>query len=177
MRSAIVVAMVSLLLAGPARAEPTPGEGQIFNVVDLVFTVVDLGGKVVDLEVKETETEVHIDLAADVLFDFDKDTLKPVAEETLQQAAALIRDKTKGEIRIEGHTDAKGDDNYNQKLSERRAASVKKWFEQNGNLGGRSFSTEGFGEQKPVAPNAKPDGSDDPEGRQKNRRVEITIKK
>jgi outer membrane protein OmpA-like peptidoglycan-associated protein len=57
------------------------------------------------------------------------------------------------------------------------AAAVKNWLAQNGKLGARRMSTHGFGEQKPVAPNAKPDGSDDPEGRQKNRRVEITVKK
>ena len=129
------------------------------------------------LEIKETATEIRIELAADVPFDFDKDTLKPIAQETLQKAAAVIREQTKGKIRIDGHTDAKGDDRYNQKLSQRRAAAVKSWFAQHGKLGGRRMSTHGFGEQKPVASNSKPDGSDDPEGRQKNRRVEITVKK
>ena len=177
MRSAIVVCALGLLLAGPTRAEPTPGESQQFTVRNLVFTIVDLGGKVLDLEVKETEEEVQIDLAADVLFDFDKADLKPAAQQTLQQAAGIIRDKTKGEISIVGHTDSKGDDAYNMKLSDRRAASVRNWFEKNGNLSGRNMTTAGKGETEPVVSNTKPDGSDDPEGRQKNRRVEITIKK
>ena len=174
---ATALGIVSLLIAGSAAAQPSAPAGEQFTVLNLVFTVIDLGGKVLDLQVKQTETEVRIELAADVLFDFDKDTLKPVAQETLQKAAAVIREQTRGAIRIDGHTDAKGDDNYNQKLSLRRAAAVKNWFAQKGNLGARRMSTQGFGKQKPVASNTKADGSDDPEGRQKNRRVEITVKK
>jgi outer membrane protein OmpA-like peptidoglycan-associated protein len=177
MRSIITGSIIGLLVAGTAVAQPATAVDMQYTVRDLVFTVIDLGGKVQDLQVKQTETEVRIELAADVLFDFDKDTLKPVAQETLHKAAAVIREQTKGEVRIDGHTDAKGDDSYNQKLSQRRAAAVKNWLAQNGKLGGRHMSTHGFGEQKPVAPNSKPDGSDDPEGRQKNRRVEITVKK
>ena len=78
---------------------------------------------------------------------------------------------------IEGHTDGKGKDDYNQKLSERRAQSVRDYFVKDEGLKGLSFSTKGFGKTKPVAPNAREDGSDDPEGRQKNRRVEIVVRK
>jgi len=178
MRSTVTGSIIiGLLMAGTAGAQPATAVDMQHTIRDLVFTVIDLGGKVQDLQIKQTETEMRIELAADVLFDFDKDTLKPVAQETLQKAATVIREQTKGKIRIDGHTDAKGDDNYNRKLSQRRAAAVKNWLAQKGNLGSRPMSTHGFGEQKPVAPNSKPDGSDDPEGRQKNRRVEITVKK
>lgn len=183
-----------LLISMPLLAQDEPGDKgppYAFKVVDLVFAVHDLvyrvgdvggqvtdvGGRVADLVVKETETEVRVDLAADVLFDFDKAELLPKAEETLQKAADFVKEKNKGGVvRIEGYTDAKGSDSYNEKLSLRRADSVRKWFEGHG-LGGMKFSTEGFGAKKPVAPNTKTDGSDDPEGRQKNRRVEIVIKK
>jgi outer membrane protein OmpA-like peptidoglycan-associated protein len=147
------------------------------KVLDLVFRVDDLGGKVQDLQVKETGQEIRIELAADVLFDFDKANLRPEAQKTLHQAAGIISDKAKGTVRIEGHTDSKGNDAYNQKLSERRAASVKTWFVDKEGLGSVQFSTQGFGAKKPVASNTKPDGSDDPDGRQKNRRVEIILKK
>ena len=177
MRATVAAGVVSLLIVGSAAAQPPAPAGEQFTVLNLVFTVIDLGGKFLDLQVKQTETEVRIELAADVLFDFDKDTLKPVAQETLQKAAAVIREQTKGAIRIDGHTDAKGDDNYNLKLSQRRAAAVKNWLAQKGNLGGRTMSTQGFGKKKPVASNTKTDGSDDPEGRQKNRRVEIVVGK
>jgi outer membrane protein OmpA-like peptidoglycan-associated protein len=149
----------------------------VFHVNDLVYRVDDLGGKIASLEVKETATELRIDLAADVLFDFDKAALLPQAQQTLSQAAAFIRDKAKGQVRIEGYTDAKGSAEYNQRLSERRAAAVEGWFKTHEKLPNVSFVTRGFGAQKPVAPNVKPDGSDDPAGRQKNRRVEIVIQK
>lgn len=147
------------------------------KILDLVFRVDDLGGKVQDLQVKETGQEIRIELAADVLFDFDKADLRPAAQKTLHQAAGIIQDKAKGAVRIEGHTDSKGNDAYNQKLSERRAASVKTWFVDKEGLGNVQFSTQGFGAKKPVASNTKPDGLDDPAGRQKNRRVEIIIRK
>jgi outer membrane protein OmpA-like peptidoglycan-associated protein len=167
-----------LLLAshGAGAQEQELPPGATFKVIDIVFKVESFGGQVIDLQVKETATEVRIELAADVLFDFDKATLQPKAEDTLKKAAEFIRQRAAGVVRIEGHTDAKGDDAYNQRLSERRAESVQKWFARNG-LARVRFSSKGFGKTQPVAPNTKPDGADDPEGRQKNRRVEIVIGK
>ena len=156
----------------PDKVEPIAGK-----VLDLVFRVEDMGGKVQSLDVKESPTEVRIDLAADVLFDFDKADILPKAQATLKQAADVVREKARGAVRIEGHTDGKGSDAYNQKLSERRAAAVQSWFIHQEGLGKVPFTIQGFGARRPVAPNKKPDGSDDPEGRQKNRRVEIIIKK
>jgi len=118
-----------------------------------------------------------MELAADVLFDFDKYDILPKAQEMLQQAAGVIREKAKGVVQIEGHTDSKGTDAYNQKLSERRANAVKDWLVNKEGLKNVKFETRGCGAKKPVAPNTKPNGSDDPEGRQKNRRVEIIMKK
>jgi outer membrane protein OmpA-like peptidoglycan-associated protein len=167
-----------LLLAshGAGAQEQELPPGATFKVIDIVFKVESFGGQVIDLQVKETATEVRIELAADVLFDFDKATLLPKAEDTLKKAAEFIRQRAVGVVRIEGHTDAKGIDAYNQRLSERRAESVQTWFAGNG-LARVRFSSRGFGKTRPVAPNTKPDGADDPEGRQKNRRVEIVIGK
>jgi outer membrane protein OmpA-like peptidoglycan-associated protein len=151
-------------------------EQQQFKVLDLVLRVEDVGGQVKDLQVKETDTEVRIELAADVLFDFDKADILPKAADALRQAAAVIREKARRTVRVEGHTDSKGSDAYNQRLSQRRADAVKRWLAEKEGLHTR-FEARGFGSKKPVAPNTKPDGSDDPEGRQKNRRVEIVIAK
>lgn len=174
--------LVLSMFAGSALAQDNAVNGRIvdleFRVIDLVFGDGDIAGLTQDLEVKETPTEIRIELAADVLFEFDKAVILPKAEETLKQAAALIAEKASGTmVRIEGHTDAKGDDNYNQRLSERRANAVKDWFLSKGGLTQIGFQTQGLGEQQPVAPNTKTDGSDDPEGRQKNRRVAIVVKK
>jgi outer membrane protein OmpA-like peptidoglycan-associated protein len=155
-----------------------------FTVSDLIYRAsdiggkpTDIGGKAKDLEVRETDTEIHIELAADVLFDFDKATLRPSARDALKQAASIIRDNAKGTVRVDGYTDGKGSDAYNQRLSERRADAVKSWLTGKEGLTNVHFETRGFGSKNPVAPNTNPDGSDNPAGRQKNRRVEITVKK
>jgi outer membrane protein OmpA-like peptidoglycan-associated protein len=166
---------------GVAEAQQNPGDSAQTvgkgKVLDLVFRVEDMGGKVQSLEIKESATEVRIDLAADVLFDFDKADILPKAQSTLKQAADVVREKAKGTVRLEGHTDAIGSDAHNQKLSEQRAEAVKSWFIEKEGLRNMSFASKGYGASRPVAPNKKPDGSDDRDGRQKNRRVEIVISK
>jgi len=179
MKRYLFATMMSFFLLAALLAVPNPGSSQEggTKILDLIFRVQDMGGKVQDIQVKETKSEIRIELAADVLFDFDKADILPKAQEALKQVAEVIREKAKGVVQIEGHTDSKGSDAYNQKLSERRANAVKDWLVSKGGLKNVSFATRGFGAQKPVAPNTKPDGSDDPEGRQKNRRVEIVVKK
>jgi len=135
----------------------------------------DISGLLRDLNADVRGREVRIALSADVLFDFDKADLKPAARPSLDKVATFLKSYPKANARIEGHTDSKGDDAYNQKLSQQRAESVRKFLAAQGAT--LRMSTRGWGEKKPVAPNAKPDGKDDPEGRQKNRRVEITVQK
>jgi outer membrane protein OmpA-like peptidoglycan-associated protein len=144
------------------------------DAVDLKSQVVDLVAKGVDI--KETANEIKINLLGDILFDFDKADIRSAAEPTLADVAKLIQSRPNPKVVIDGHTDSKGSDSYNAKLSDRRAASVKSWFGKHGvNVSG--MQTHGWGAKKPVAPNTRSDGSDDPDGRQKNRRVEITIRK
>lgn len=166
-----------------------------YSAVGLIIDAGSIGGKgrgtagassglkneVLDLEaagaeIKESATEIKISLQGEILFDFDKSILRPAAESTLTQVAKLIGTYPKARVLIEGYTDSKGSDSYNKKLSDRRAVAVKSWFSGNG-VAANSMQTHGWGAAKPVAPNKHPDGSDDPEGRQKNRRVEITIRK
>lgn len=123
----------------------------------------------------ETGFNIQINLSSDVLFDFDKAELKPEADSELQKAADIIRQKGKGLILISGYTDSKGTDAYNKRLSLVRAQAVKNWFEAQGLH--QNYQTEGLGAANPVAPNANDDGSDNPEGRAKNRRVEIIVNK
>lgn len=125
----------------------------------------------------ETAATIEVILPADVLFDFDKADLRPLAETALRELATIIRDKARGPVTIQGYTDALGKDDYNQKLSERRAAAVKAWLVMREKLTAGSLVASGFGARNPVAPNRKPDGSDDPAGRQLNRRVTILIRK
>ena len=146
------------------------------KVLDIVGISRGVAGTLVDLGAKVTETEIKIALSGDILFDFDKDTLRPDAFPTLQKVADIIAGYPGAPVLIEGYTDSKGKDSYNLKLSDRRAASVKKWLVEKAGADAGHIKTKGWGEAKPVAPNENPDGSDDPDGRQKNRRVEITIK-
>jgi outer membrane protein OmpA-like peptidoglycan-associated protein len=129
---AMLVIAMSAYTQAPNAAPPGHVNDLVFHVADLVYRVDDMGGKIESLEVKETPTEVRIDLSADVLFAFDKADLLPKAQQTLSQAAAIIREKAKGAVRIDGYTDAKGSDAYNQRLSERRAAAVENWFKTRG---------------------------------------------
>jgi outer membrane protein OmpA-like peptidoglycan-associated protein len=129
------------------------------------------------IAVQETAREIKIELPGDVLFDFDKWDLRPDAEPTLRQVAEIIQRYPNANVAIAGYTDAKGAETYNLQLSERRAKSVKAWLVQQGGVDGKRMTTKGWGEAKPVAPNTHPGGSDNPEGRQKNRRVELTVKK
>jgi outer membrane protein OmpA-like peptidoglycan-associated protein len=130
-----------------------------------------------DLGAKETETEFRIALSGDILFNFDKWNIRSEAEKTLKKVAEVVNASGSSQVVIAGHTDSKGSEPYNQRLSEKRAESVKNWLITNGAVDAKIMNTIGYGESKPVAPNMNPDGSDNPEGRQKNRRVEITVKK
>src|SRR6266404_9330788 len=161
-------------LGGGAEQLKGKNEGETGSISALKSEVVDLVAKGVD--VKESATEIRISLQGEILFDFDKTDIRPAAEPTLAQVAKMIGSYSKATVLIEGYTDAKGSDSYNVKLSDRRAVSVRNWFSKHG-VTANSMETRGWGAAKPVAPNKKPDGSDDPDGRQKNRRVEITIKK
>lgn len=124
---------------------------------------------------KETPCSQHFVLGADTLFEFDKSTLTPFATETLKALLPMIDKLGPHPIKIEGHTDGKGTDEYNQALSEKRAQRVKNWFLENHVASDPAISIEGFGKRRPVAPNSKPDGSDNPSGRALNRRVEIIV--
>jgi outer membrane protein OmpA-like peptidoglycan-associated protein len=170
---------------------PVTAHAQSGTGLELQTTVLELTGQVLewslpatatgaagqDLGIRETRNELHIELPADILFDFDKYTIRPSAAAALRQAANLIRTASTGPVRIEGHTDAKGGAPYNQRLSQRRADAVRTWLVQKEGLKSVQFNTAGFGSRRPVAPNTKPDGSDDPAGRQRNRRVELVLQR
>jgi outer membrane protein OmpA-like peptidoglycan-associated protein len=125
----------------------------------------------------ETATTIEVTLPADVLFDFDKADIRPTAQVALREVADMIRGKAQGPVTVQGYTDALGKDAYNQTLSERRANAVKVWLVMKESLPAARLATTGFGPRNPVAPNRKPDGTDDPDGRQLNRRVTLIIRK
>ena len=112
-------------------------------------------------------------LPADVLFEFDSAHLGAGANESLELAASIIEQRRSGGVTIEGHTDSIGLRGYNQDLSLRRAVAVREWFVKYGLYRAKGFVVRGRGELMPVAANKNLDGSDNPDGRKLNRRVEI----
>jgi outer membrane protein OmpA-like peptidoglycan-associated protein len=118
-----------------------------------------------DLQAKKTDRGMVVTLG-DVLFDTGQATLKPGADLVIGRLAAFLNANPQTKIMIEGHTDSRGSDEYNEALSERRAQSVANSLNVHG-VSQDSFKTMGRGKAYPVASN------DTPEGRQQNRRVEI----
>jgi outer membrane protein OmpA-like peptidoglycan-associated protein len=137
----------------------------------LVATVQDVRQAMRDLGAKETDLEVRVELPADVLFDFDKAVIRADASRALAQVATLIRAYPSGSATLEGYTDSKGDDDYNQRLSERRAEAVERWLVEKEGIEAARLTPHGHGESRPVASNG------DEAGRQRNRRVEVVIRK
>jgi OmpA-OmpF porin, OOP family len=120
-----------------------------------------------DLKGKKTDRGIVVTLG-DVLFDTGKATLKPGAYGTIDRLATVLKEDAERRVMIEGHTDSVGTDEYNQSLSERRAAAVQAALFERG-VAATQISTLGKGETTPVASN------DDPGGRQQNRRVELVF--
>ena len=111
------------------------------------------------------------ELPADVLFRFDSANLLPQASTALEERLSAIRRAYQYPlIRVEGHTDSIGSDAANDALSLRRAEAVRQWLIGNG-IPAAAITVAGYGKRQPIASNTRPDGSDDPEGRARNRRV------
>lgn len=127
-------------------------------------------------QVIKGDDSIAYNIKADVLFDFGKADVKPAAAKALAELAESIRKEVPSgaPIQVDGHTDAKGEPASNKTLSERRAQAIVDWLATKGGIDRSRLKATGYGETKPAAPNTKPDGSDDPEGRAKNRRVVIS---
>ena len=111
------------------------------------------------------------EIAADVLFGFNRSDLLPQASAALQDSLANIRATYQYPlIRVEGHTDSIGSDAANNALSLRRAEAVRQWLIASG-VPAEAITVEGFGKRQPVAPNTLPNGADSVDGRARNRRV------
>jgi outer membrane protein OmpA-like peptidoglycan-associated protein len=130
-----------------------------------------------ELQNQQSGRSLSMNLSGDVLFDYDKATLKPAAEEALKKVAVVLSQFPESMVTVEGFTDAKGSKSFNMQLSQERANAVKDWVVRNGNVPAGNITARGFGEQNPVAPNTNLDGSDNPAGRALNRRVSIVVEK
>lgn len=127
----------------------------------------DMQRQLADLQAKQTDRGMVLTLG-DVLFDTAKSTLKPGANNVMDRVAAFMSKNPDTKVMIEGHTDSRGSDDYNQELSQQRADAVRSALASRG-IDGSRVQSVGKGEGFPVASN------DDAAGRQQNRRVEIVF--
>ena len=130
-----------------------------------------------EFEARQSGGSLSINLSGDVLFDYDKATLRPEAEESLKKVAVVLSQFPESNVTVEGYTDSKGSKGFNLELSRERAQAVKDWLVKNGNVLAAHVFTKGLGEEFEIAPNKNPDGSDNPLGRALNRRVSIIVEK
>jgi outer membrane protein OmpA-like peptidoglycan-associated protein len=121
-----------------------------------------------DYGFRQTERGATMTLEEQVLFATDSAVLRPGAIDRLRPLADYLRDNGNVRVAIDGHTDSRGTDAHNQGLSLRRADAVRAAFDQMGVTRAR-FAVEGYGESRPVATNATP------QGMRQNRRVEVTL--
>ncbi len=191
--SVVLAATAAGLAPGPALAQspgagtaPTPTPGARDGVVaigrekvGLARVQVGLSRRVVPFDgqvrlYQPVAATVTVTLDAQVLFDFDQATLTPTARTSLQALAEeLNRTLAAPAVAIDGYTDAVGTDQHNLELSTRRATAVRDFLTPLVRVP-VTFTVNGHGSANPLAPNTRPDGGDDPEGRRRNRRVELT---
>ncbi|MCC5942832.1 MAG: OmpA family protein [Balneolaceae bacterium] len=118
--------------------------------------------------IQRVEEGIAVSFDSGILFDFDSSTLRAEARENLRKLAQIMSEDDETELMIVGHTDSVGDENYNMRLSLRRAESAANYMISQG-LSRNRVSVEGRGENEPIATN------ETDQGRQENRRVEVAI--
>jgi outer membrane protein OmpA-like peptidoglycan-associated protein len=169
---------VATPLSGTPDTNPLASvpKGAVFPVSDIIgFPTVTMPEAPSSSIANEGDELLRWVVGSDVLFDFDKAEIRADAESELEAFLDKLMKLDGFRLTVEGHTDSKGTNAYNQGLSRQRATAVAAWL----------ASTAptllvpdilAFGETRPAAPNEKADGSDDPAGRRLNRRVEIVVR-
>ncbi|MFN8298746.1 MAG: OmpA family protein [Chitinophagales bacterium] len=110
-----------------------------------------------------------------VYFAFDKSNVIEFYQKQIDSVVAVLNANPGYSVEVQGHTDSKGTDEYNDKLSLRRANEVKTFLIKKKGIAEARVTVKTFGEKVPAQPNDLPNGEDDPEGRAHNRRVEFKI--
>lgn len=165
--------------AAVGKAAGGTAEGAIIGAVvggtagAIIGRRMDSKAEELDEELENADVErvgegIKVTFDSGILFDFDSDALRDEARANLSEFAESMKEFEETNILIVGHTDAKGSEEYNQRLSDRRAASATNYLMERGMSADR-INSVGRGETEPVASN------ETEEGRQKNRRVEVAI--
>lgn len=128
----------------------------------------DIKTQVPDAKVERVGEGIVVEFSSNVLFGFDEADLSAEAKSNLNKLVTVLNTYPETDIEIQGHTDSKGSESYNQKLSKKRANKVSDYLANQG-IANNRLSIQGFGETMPKYSN------DDNEGRMRNRRVEFLI--
>ena len=123
---------------------------------------------------EKTDTNAEGIVLRGIPFAFNDETIRPEFLTELNEAVQTLRDNPNISILIEGYSDAVGSESFNLRLSQERAEAVREHLVEHG-IAAERLQAVGRGEANPLAPNAKDDGSDNPEGRAMNRRVEFSV--
>ncbi len=175
----LVLVLLLAVLAVPGLARPFTTKQMRNDTIRINAMEVELvDEKAEPAEKKEIKEEKKvIRLGEDKLyFDFDDSRVKPEYYGELRAAADIIKNSSM-RVNITGYTDSKGSTEYNEKLSLRRAEAVKAKLLEFGLNENYIAGVQGLGESNPIAPNTRPDGRDNPEGRAMNRRIELELVK
>jgi outer membrane protein OmpA-like peptidoglycan-associated protein len=116
-----------------------------------------------------------LSMRGDLLFDFNSAELRSDSATALAQVAQVVTEHPNLPLLVRGYTDSKGGYEANEALSRRRAEAVRDWIMAKTGIKAQKITVQGLGSTEPVAPNEYVDGSDNPGGREKNRRVTVTI--
>ncbi len=127
--------------------------------------------KAIELETIQIGSKIVLN---NIFFDFDKATLRDISKVELEKLTKLMELNPKMSVEISGHTDAKGNEAYNLKLSQDRAEAVVNYLI-NRNINKTRMTAKGYGKTKPITQNYNADGSENTEGMQLNRRVELKV--
>jgi len=141
--------------------------GAIGNYMDR--QAAEMKRRIPDAAVERQGDKLYVALPSGILFDVDKDRVRPDARQSLVTAADVLVKYPDTYVTVEGHTDSTGSHAYNQSLSERRAMRVRDILVDSG-VPIERLSVRGYGETDPIADNSTP------EGRQTNRRVQLEIR-
>ena len=110
-----------------------------------------------------------------IYYEYDKADLTPASKSVLDTLFDILKENPNITIELSAHTDSKGADKYNEELSQKRAESCTAYLTNEKGIAKERIVAKGYGKTMPVAPNTNPNGTDNPEGRAKNRRTEFKI--
>jgi outer membrane protein OmpA-like peptidoglycan-associated protein len=151
-----LAATIGIVFAFGGRAKPAPAPEPRAKVAEKVVILASEPKVEEKVMVAAAEPAIIILAFEDVHFDFDKSTLKPETRTILKRNIQLLKDNPNAQVRIAGYTSASGTEEYNQKLSERRANAVQEYLVNEGIITRDRLSTIGYGERNPAAYEAAP---------------------